>query len=404
MFENQKVDLFSRLLLSCHNLFCWEIKRDFTLQHSNCTMEDIFFPVLKLSVPSEAFERCCEEDAAPVLVTDSNGMMWIVSVESIAEARYIILGPFFIDSRSILEAENQLSSYQLTRVLREGTLSFLRRLPIIPSSHIQEYAIMLHYLLKDEKIGADSLHYLSMHNQELTVDPELLSSVAPEMTRSEVWGAEQEMMRMIQEGDLSSTGYMEELILRLTRVAPLSVPGRRQKDWALTAIVLFCRAAVKGGVDPDTALTIADFYIRNAEICETSHALADLVRTMHEDYVKRVHKCRQNAAFSKTVQACRNYIDTHLEDPVLLGDIAGQLGYAAYYLSKKYKKETGESISQYLRSRRLERGAFLLAHTGESIQGISERLHFSSPSYFSDLFRKSTGLTPSEYREKMRHS
>ena len=397
MFDNQKLELFSRLLLTCHNLYCWDVQEDFTLYASSCPMEEVFFPILKLTVPAQILQSY-SAGSVPVLVTDSTGLRWVISDARRGKSRFIMLGPFFSGSSSIREAEEQMNNHRLARVLREGTLSFLKRLPVIPLTRIQEYSIMLHYLLTEEKISVSDLSFPE------TVMPGRASSedIFPVITRLETWYLEQELVRIIQDGDLASGDYINLLIARIPRSA--DTVESSLKNTALTCAVLFSRAAVDGGVSPSISLSMADIYLGSINECSAPEELEALLRTMYMDFIQRVRKCRQNASLSKTVQACRNYIDAHLEDPISLSEIAAEQGYAEYYLSKKYKKETGETISRYLRARRLERAAFLLAHSTESIQGISERLHFSSPSYFSDLFRQTYNLTPSEYRETMRHS
>lgn len=151
-------------------------------------------------------------------------------------------------------------------------------------------------------------------------------------------------------------------------------------------------------------MTLTDYYFQSVETCKTIPELAEVARTMQKDFVMRVHACQENASYSKMVQLCRNYINAHIEEHFTLSDVASKLGYADYYLSKKYKKETGTTLKQYTQQVRLERACFLLSCTDLEINQISERLFFNSPSYFSALFKKTYNLKPSEYREVHRHA
>lgn len=74
--------------------------------------------------------------------------------------------------------------------------------------------------------------------------------------------------------------------------------------------------------------------------------------------------------------------------------------YAEYYLSRKFKKETGSTPAEYIRRKRLERAALLLRTTKEDVQNIGDRLLFGSHSYFSDSFKKQYGVSPSEFRNQ----
>lgn len=84
--------------------------------------------------------------------------------------------------------------------------------------------------------------------------------------------------------------------------------------------------------------------------------------------------------------------------------LASQIGYSEHYLNKKFKKETGSSPTEFIRTERLRRAAILLRTTNDDIQDISDRLQFGTPSYFSDSFKKIYGVSPSEYRMTMRES
>ena len=70
------------------------------------------------------------------------------------------------------------------------------------------------------------------------------------------------------------------------------------------------------------------------------------------------------------------------------------------YLDNNYREEI--SLDTYLNRRRIEESKYMLGNTGYSLAQISELMGFSSPSYFSQCFRKAEGLTPNEYRRQVR--
>ena len=80
--------------------------------------------------------------------------------------------------------------------------------------------------------------------------------------------------------------------------------------------------------------------------------------------------------------------------------IADRLNYTRYYLSRKFQKEMGISINDYIRNRKVEEAKLLLSSTSQSVLEISNILNFCSRSHFTDSFRKVTGLSPSRYREE----
>ena len=105
-----------------------------------------------------------------------------------------------------------------------------------------------------------------------------------------------------------------------------------------------------------------------------------------------------NPNLSPQIQSCQEYIELYAEKPLYLATLAKRVGYSEYYLSRKFKKETGMSISNYIKYVRVERSKLMLAGAGVTIAQIADTLHFASSSHFAESFKKITGMTPQQYR------
>ena len=75
------------------------------------------------------------------------------------------------------------------------------------------------------------------------------------------------------------------------------------------------------------------------------------------------------------------------------------LGVSASYLSRLFKKETGSSVSAYIRNRKIDMAKNLLRFSNDSMIEIANRLAFSSQSHFIQQFREVVGMTPKKYRD-----
>ena len=84
----------------------------------------------------------------------------------------------------------------------------------------------------------------------------------------------------------------------------------------------------------------------------------------------------------------------------IMQEIADETGKSRSYLSRKFSKEAGISIQDYILDQRLQAAANMLKFSDFEIADIAEYLCFSSQSYFGDQFKKKNNMTPAEYRKR----
>ena len=104
--------------------------------------------------------------------------------------------------------------------------------------------------------------------------------------------------------------------------------------------------------------------------------------------------------YTQTLHTIHTYIDQHLAEPISLAELAEQVYLNPVYLSRAYKQITGQNISKYIADRRLEKARSLLTNSTARISEIAGQIGYESPAHFSRTFKKSTGMTPQEYRDR----
>lgn len=105
---------------------------------------------------------------------------------------------------------------------------------------------------------------------------------------------------------------------------------------------------------------------------------------------------------SRECSLVRRYIDNHFKENLSLDQLARLAHVNKYYLAHAFRREFGVSPINYLISRRVGESRFLLRETDHSLSLIAQMLGFSSPSYFSQCFRRVEGISPMEYRRQHR--
>ncbi|MBO4665300.1 MAG: AraC family transcriptional regulator [Paludibacteraceae bacterium] len=114
------------------------------------------------------------------------------------------------------------------------------------------------------------------------------------------------------------------------------------------------------------------------------------------------YRSAQEAGSTDPVDAIIHYMREHIESNVTLDDIARYAGYSVSHLSSRFRQRTGLSPIHYLNLLRIERACALLRETDLKLNQISYRIGIEDNYYFSRLFSKFIGMSPSEYRRKVK--
>ena len=108
---------------------------------------------------------------------------------------------------------------------------------------------------------------------------------------------------------------------------------------------------------------------------------------------------KQNKA-TKDISFIKHYLETYYHESIQLEDLASMTHLSRFYISHSFKKEIGMSPMEYLIAIRIKESKILLRTTNYSISQVADIVGFTTPTYFSKQFRKSTGISPTDYREQ----
>lgn len=95
----------------------------------------------------------------------------------------------------------------------------------------------------------------------------------------------------------------------------------------------------------------------------------------------------------------KNYIDVHYASPITLDHLANETYQDKYYLVHAFKKHYDISPINYLIDRRIKESTNLIETTNYSISAIANIVGFNSQSYYTQIFKRKTGITPAQHRK-----
>ncbi len=144
----------------------------------------------------------------------------------------------------------------------------------------------------------------------------------------------------------------------------------------------------------------SDLYasIQQMEPAELSSWLGNLCLKMQEEI--RIGRSDTTRTF---IGKAKEYIREHYADQDLTVDkICGVLGLSAAYFSTLFKKETGKTFIAYLTDVRMEQAVHLLVEKDEKTYVIANQIGYADPNYFSYVFKKYFGISPSRYKAQQK--
>ncbi|GAA3407674.1 response regulator [Paenibacillus hodogayensis] len=100
------------------------------------------------------------------------------------------------------------------------------------------------------------------------------------------------------------------------------------------------------------------------------------------------------------INQIRAFVEERISEDVSLQSIADHVHLHPVYVSKIYKLETGDNLSDYMQRVRMDRAEYLLKHGHDKIYEISAMLGYQRPHSFNHAFKKQFGMTPQEYRDR----
>lgn len=98
------------------------------------------------------------------------------------------------------------------------------------------------------------------------------------------------------------------------------------------------------------------------------------------------------------IERIKSYVDRNYDKTVGLADAASLVCLSAKYLSRLFKERTGLGFNEYRLERKIEHAKSLLGETGATVSQIAFRLGYQNAESFIRIFKKTTGLTPSQFR------
>jgi len=139
-------------------------------------------------------------------------------------------------------------------------------------------------------------------------------------------------------------------------------------------------------------------YVRQLNECETLDEMGDFLRNELGHLQARTHQKGINKEAMQIIQV-KSYIDEHYQEEINLDTMATQFYMNPSYFSTFFKKHTGQNFKQYVTEIRMKHAMLMLTHTDAMLYEIAEKVGYNNARQFSELFKKTYGTLPNDYRK-----
>ena len=358
-----------------------------------------------------------EEGPVPSIYSDPSGLIWIPEWAYLPAggALLILLGPMVMKHTGDDLILHRLNQMELSVEDKRMCLSALDGIPVVGFSTAVRFMQMLHYTIYDEGLQDETYRFEGSSQgqpQGTGQTGQETEQKTRQIPQSALSGAKTDYKRMLSVEDVllhslaegvnaftdtenaqggSSQGELLDFDLK--------DPLRTVLDNMIIFTGLCSRSAIHAGVPAAAAKETERSYVHRMEMCGDAAELANLNMEMYGAFVKLVQDLKTEDGFSRAIRECRDYIRRNCTRPLKLDEIARHVGYSEYYLTRKFTRETGQKLSDYIRDVRIDLAKGLLLTISKDIQTISEELQFGSRGYFDRCFTKATGMSPARFRE-----
>lgn len=311
----------------------------------------------------------------------------------------LILGP----TRQLPATEQQLRELAfLSNVPSEEMQAFIqtmRFLIYMPLESLQQILCTMNYVMNGEKLLLEDIVLRGSAETQITPNPAEANDgqAIPEEIHNTL-AIEQTLMNMIRKGDTDALKAWIASAPAVHAGAMAQEHLRQYKNTFIVTTTLAARSAIRGGMNVEEALSTSDLLIRSCEALQDVQNIQRLQINMLLTYTEQVARLRKGIQPTPLAIAVSAWVQRHLSEPIDTEKLAQELHYSRPYLSRKFKEETGMTLTDFILTKKSEEAARLLAYTDKSLIAVSNYLGFSSQSHFSRVFKKYIGKTTSGYK------
>lgn len=312
----------------------------------------------------------------------------------------VLVGPFLMDQPDSLLIQDISKRYSIPTSTLLDLYDDSSSIRILRPSIVTQISRLLYYLLAN--LITESRQQMIINQGKLYQQSRINESIqnyksgTPKFDTNYPYELEKSLLAKVKIGNIQEAkGVLNDLLGYVFFSEGHSLETIKSR--AIELCSLLSRATIEGGAPTDSILKINNNFLKILQKINDFESLCYKLQEIVEEFINTMFNLAPTKNHDLIKRAIR-YIAKNYSSPITLEDVANHVNLNPSYFSSVFKNSTGSSFKEYLNMVRIEESKLLLANTGYSIIDIAVATGFGSQSYFSKTFKKYTGLTPKQYR------
>lgn len=314
------------------------------------------------------------------------------------ESTYFFFGPYLYRPYTEEDFKRLIQEHALPDHTMDAIQWYFKRIPVV--FDVVSWRHLFSLLLSRYFANPDIEIYVAKYGQTVPVNarPASALSAIPYASIEARYEAERKMLEAVRQGNISEALYYQNMFMSFKIDQRIDDSLRNAKDMVISASTAMRKAVEQAQVHPIYIDELSGHLLREIEEADSEPQVSALVPRMIRHYCRLV-QVYSREHYSHIVRDLLNYIDFHYMMPLSLESLSEQFSFNKNYLSTRFHKEVGMTVTDYINQTRLKRSLILLTSTTSSMQEIAESCGFADANYFTRIFKKAYGTTPKEYRK-----
>lgn len=312
----------------------------------------------------------------------------------------IQVGPFLMnapDSSLVMDIRDRYGEFSMQDLLT--LYDDAADIPQVSAEKVTQLSRLFYFLMSS--LVTDSKDRFIINQKKLTQQSKINEAIQmyknaePQLIIPYPVEKEKAMLSLIKEGNVKAAGdALSELLGYLFLLHGNNISAMRFRVIELGAVMI--HTVLEYVEDSRKLFSLSDHFIHRVpgipDLDELSYVMSEFLENIMECMLPTGSE--NNRLISQVIE----YIAVHYSEPLTLQSVAEYISLNPSYLSRLFKQVIGMTFKEYLTFVRIEEAKRLLSYTDFPIIDIAVAVGFESQSYFSQVFKKTTGIAPNKYR------